>query len=100
MIHEKTFLLPSGRSAKVIVKGFFSPEESAIRKELDVLIKDNREEYFHAPIGLTHPQYWKLKKLDKEQARQLQIKYSGVSDKQLNKALKEFEEVAHSSVLF
>jgi len=100
MIHEKIFTHATGREIKIIIKGFISPEESAIRTELEVLIKEPREEYFHAPIGLTHPQFWKLKRLDKEQAKQLQKSYSGVSDKQINNVLKEFDEIAHSSVLF
>lgn len=100
MIHEKTFIHATGRVIKIIVRGYISPEESAIRTELEVLIKEPKEEYFHTPIGPTHPQFWKLKKLDKVQAKQLQKSYSGVSDKQINSVLKEFDEIAHSSVLF
>jgi len=100
MIHEKTFLHVTGRIIKVIIKGYISPEESTIRTELEVLIKEPKETYFHPPIGLTHPQFWKLKKLDKEQAALLQRAYSGLSDKQLNSAMKEFHEIAQSSVLF
>ena len=100
MIHEKTFLLQTGRIAKIIIRGYFSPTEPAIKTNLEVLIKDPKDEYFHAPIGILHPQFWKLKKMDQEKARLLQITYSGISQKQINKTVREFEEIAASSVLF
>lgn len=99
MIHEKTFLLGTGRAVKLIVKGYGTPGESEIRTEINVLVKDPKEEYFHAPIGMSHPQFWKLKRMSSEQARQLQIAYSGILDKHINKAVKEFEEILMSSVL-
>ena len=100
MIHEKTFSLQTGRIIKIIIRGYFSPMEPAIKTSLEVLIKDPKEEYFHTPIGILHPQFWKLKKMDQEKARMLQITYSGISQKQINKAMREFEEIAASSVLF
>lgn len=100
MIHEKTFMLATGRTAKVIVRGHILPTESEIRKEIEVLIKEPKEDSFHSPIGELHPQFWKLKKLNGEQIRLLQIEYSGVTDKQIKKTLKEFEEAVHSSVSF
>ena len=100
MIHEKCFSLRTGRIIKVIVRGYFIPTESGINTQVEVLIKDPKEEYFHAPIGMTHPQFWKLKKLNTEQAHLLQIAYSGVSEKHINKTMKEFESIAASSVIF
>lgn len=100
MIHEKTFLLETGRAVKVIIRGYSSVMESEISTKLEVLIKDPKEAYFHLPIGITHPQFWKLKRMGQEQAQLLQIAYSGISQKQINKAMKEFRQVATSSVLF
>lgn len=100
MIHEKSFLLRTGRIIKLIVRGYFIPTESGISTHLEVLIKDPKEEYFHAPIGMTHPQFWKLKRLNPEQAQSLQIAYSGVSEKHINKIMREFENIAASSVVF
>ena len=99
MTHEKIYLMETGRSVKIIVRGYNSPTESGIRITLEVLIKDPKEEYFHAPIGVLHPQFWKLKKMDNEKARLLQITYSGISQKQINRAVREFEEIAASPVL-
>ena len=99
MRHEKTFLLDTGRTIKVIITGYEIPGQSAIQKECEVLIKEPKEEDFRAPIGPSHPQFWKLKRMNNEQARLLQIEYSGVTEKYINKTLKEFEQVMTSSVL-
>lgn len=69
MIHEKNFLLDTGRMIKIIIRGYNSPIEPAISVKIEVLIKDPREEYFHAPIGLLHPQFWKLKKWIRKKLR-------------------------------
>lgn len=99
MRHEKTFLLETGRTIKVIITGYEIPGQSSIKKELEVLIKEPKEEDFREPIGMSHPQFWKLKRMNNEQARLLQIEYSGVTEKHINKTLKEFEQINASSVM-
>jgi hypothetical protein len=91
MTQEKTFTLRTGRSVKVIGKSRINQHQVQIDTEIEVLIKEPKEDDFRPPIGSTHPKYWKLKKLDSEKTRELQIEYSGISAKQIRKALNEFE---------
>ena len=95
MTLEKTFLLPTGRAVKVITKVPLAENETEVRLGLDVLIKDPKEEDFRHPIGMDHPKYWKLKKLDSRQSKIVEIQYSGISDKQIRKAVMEFKQTAH-----
>lgn len=99
MRQEKIFVLETGRCLKVITEGLLANDFSKITITVNVLIKDPKEEEFHLPIVETHPKFWKLKKLDAEQARALQTEYSGVSEKQLRKAVKEFEQMLSPAVL-
>lgn len=93
MIHEKTFILAIGREAKIIVSGKIQRNGKEIEVSFEFLIKDSHDQYFHSPIGLNHPQYWKLKKSKAEKAQLLQMEYSGVSRKQLNEAIREFRHL-------
>jgi hypothetical protein len=97
MILEKTFVLPTGRAVKVITKTTPANEKSYNKTDLDVLIREPKEEDFRPPIGKTHPQYWKLKKLTAQESKLIEIQYSGLSDKQIRNALKEFEKI-HASM--
>jgi geranylgeranyl pyrophosphate synthase len=99
MRQEKIFILETGRAIKVITEGLLADDLSKITVTSRVLIKDPREDDFHLPITETHPKYWKLKKLDQEQARLLHIRYSGVTDKQIRKAVKEFEQMLSPAVM-
>lgn len=99
MKNEKIYELKAGRTAKVIIKGTPASDLSKIVIETEVLVKDQREEEFRPPIGLSHPKYWKLKRLTVEQSRKLQIQYSGLSDKQIRKAVGEFEKMLNQEVL-
>jgi len=91
MVFEKTFTLLSGRSVKVIATAKSLIDK--VKPEIEVLIKDPKEEDVHSAIGLSHPKYWKLRKLDSQQIKSLQIQYSGICDKQLKKAITEFERL-------
>jgi len=92
MAYEKYITLESGREIKLIIEGSFNPKKSGLVTDMEVLIKDPKEEHFHPPIEISHPKYWKLKNMLPEQSKQLQIKYSGIPDKQIRKALREFEK--------
>ncbi|WP_149243636.1 hypothetical protein [Dyadobacter sp. 32] len=92
MTHEKTFILVTGRSVKVIAKASPVKDQSNFETEIEVLIKEPREENYRPAIGQTHPKYWKLRKLDSIKTQLLQIKYSGVSEKQIRKTIREFRE--------
>ena len=94
MRFEKAFVLKTGRSVKVIITGILASDLSKVSVGMDVLIKDLRDEDFHPPIGNSHPKYWKLKRLDAEQARVLQLRYSGLTQRQLRHAMKEFEQMS------
>ncbi|WP_221391925.1 hypothetical protein [Dyadobacter sp. NIV53] len=93
MRHEKAFVLPTGRLVKVIITSYLAEDLSKVSVEIEVFIKDERDEHFRVPIGTAHPRYWKLKRLDSEQARVMQIRYSGLTQRQLRRALKEFEQM-------
>lgn len=90
MTHEKTFTLDTGRSVKLITKTDVKCQGGT---DIEVLIKEPKEENYRLPIGKTHPKYWKLKGLDARKTRMLQMRYSGISDKQIRKAIKEFNEL-------
>lgn len=93
MTHEKVFILETGRAVKVSVEGVLAEDLSKVSIQVDVLIKDPKDEEFRPPIGLTHPKYWKLKGLDPEKASALQIQYSGVHRKQIRKTIREFDKL-------
>jgi hypothetical protein len=93
MIHEKLFNLTTDRDAKVIVKGNIT-SAGAVVIDFEFLIKDKNDRYFHPPIGINHPQYWKLKRFPHPKGLLLQMQYSGLSKKQVNTALREFKQLA------
>jgi hypothetical protein len=86
---EKTLSLENGRSVKVITQPVNPTDPSKF--EIDVLIKEPRETHYRPPIGLTHPKYWTLKRMDSNKSRQMQIQYSGLSEKQVRNVLKELK---------
>ncbi|KAA6436980.1 hypothetical protein FEM33_19860 [Dyadobacter flavalbus] len=88
MIHEKIFNLKTGRSVKVIIHDVKQTEISELN--IDVLIKEPNEPEFRRPIHHSHPQYWKLRRLDREHASKLQILYSGIKKKHIKSAINEF----------
>ncbi|TLV03335.1 hypothetical protein [Dyadobacter luticola] len=92
MKHEKEVTLETGRTIKIILSEAVRPNNHEVMLDLDVLIRDPKDEDFHPPIEQTHPKYWKLKSMDSEKSRQMQIKYSGITDKLIRKAIKEFRQ--------
>ena len=100
MVHEKIFSLAVDREAKVILKGGMPNMSGQITVDFEFLIKEKNDRYFRAPIGVNHPQYWKLKRLSPERAQLLQLEYSGLSKKQLNAAIKEFKQLAGLGYIF
>jgi hypothetical protein len=91
MIHEKAFRHAVGREAKVIVRGEKAKYRKEVILDLEFLIKETHDPDYHAPIGINHPQYWKLKNYTAEKAQYLQLEYSGVSRKELLETVKEFK---------
>lgn len=100
MVHEKIFNLAVDREAKIIVHGNLTATSRQVNIDFEFLIKDKNDRYFRAPIGVYHPQYWKLKKLTPEKSQMLQLEYSGLSRKQLNVAIKEFKQVIGPGYVF
>ena len=98
MIHEKTFTLETGRFVKVIAKAKPASDLLTSEPEIEVLIKEPKEENFHPPIGVAHPKYWKLKRLNTLESKTLQIKYSGIKQKHLRKTIKEFQRLTGSDI--
>lgn len=93
MIHEKIFKLKTGREVKVIVKGYFLHDSPHRSTEYEILIREPKESFFRAPIGINHPQYWKLKRISAQQAKLLLLEYSGISQRHINQALNEFNSI-------
>ena len=91
MTQEKILTLYTGRCVKVItqLENPMTPDEI----QIDILIKDPSETHYHPPIGLSHPKYWKLKRMGVEKSKQLQIQYSGLTEKQLRGVVKEFKQM-------
>ena len=93
MIHEKVFQLKSGREVKVIVKGYFLNDNPQLSTDYEILVREPKEKYFRTPIGVDHPQYWKMKRSGKQQAKSILLEYSGISQKHVNKAITEFNQI-------
>jgi hypothetical protein len=93
MIHEKIFQLKSGREVKVVVKGYFLHDNPQLSTEYEILIKEPKEKYFRTPIGIDHPQYWKMKRSSVQQAKLIMLEYSGISQRQINQVVTEFNRV-------
>jgi hypothetical protein len=71
----------------MVTRAAATPMELLTPSGLDVSVKEPRDEFFHAPIGLAHPKYWKLKSLDPARQRILQLKYSGLNKREVCIAL-------------
>ena len=100
MIHEKIFNLAVDREAKIIVKGTMSNLSRQVTMDFEFLIKDKNDGYFRSPIGINHPQYWKLKRATPEKSQLLELEYSGISRKQLNLAIREFKQLIGIGYVF
>ncbi|WP_221392767.1 hypothetical protein [Dyadobacter sp. NIV53] len=94
MLHEKIFILETRRTVKLIVSRERTQDHSDTKTKIEVLIREANEQDFRLPIGISHPQYWKLKRLDSEQAAMLQLSYSGITERQIRSAIKEMDSLA------
>ncbi|QRR02004.1 hypothetical protein [Dyadobacter sandarakinus] len=99
MIHEKIFQLKSGREVKVIIKGYHLHDNPQLSTEYEILIREPKEKYFREPIGINHPQYWKMKRISPQQAKTVLLEYSGISQRQLSLAISEFNKLANHTPL-
>ena len=101
MIHEKIFQLKSGREVKVVVKSYFLHDNPQRDMECEILIREPKEKYFRTPIGVNHPQYWKMKRSSAQQAKVLLMEYSGITQRQINQAMeasaKSLKELARTA---
>ena len=88
---EKVFYLSVGRLARIVVHGRPGKRSNELLIDLEFSIKDNHDTSFRPPIGVNHPQYWKLKNADPAKSQKLQLEYSGISRKQLKEAIQEFQ---------
>ncbi|WP_221391924.1 hypothetical protein [Dyadobacter sp. NIV53] len=100
MIYEKTFLQIDESLVRIIITGHIAPGGSWMRTEMEVLVENPDDKCFYPPVTAGHFAYAKLKMLNKEQAGQLQIFYSGITVGQINQALAEFEQIRKSSVIY
>ncbi|MCE7066123.1 hypothetical protein [Dyadobacter sp. CY326] len=91
MDFEREILLKTGRCVKI----FASAVQNHLRLvfELIVIVKDPDENTFHPPIGPNHSKYWQLKRLNTQLAGILQLRHSGVSDKDFKQILSEVEDM-------
>ncbi|WP_159473061.1 hypothetical protein [Dyadobacter sp. 3J3] len=93
MTHEKLFTLKNRREVKVIFGATYLPTTQKLKTDYEILIREPGEKSFRAPIGISHPKYWKLQTVTKEQGRELILLYSGISRKQVQLAENEFNQL-------
>ena len=93
MTHEKVFTLKNRREVKVIFEATYHPTTQKLKTEYEILIREPGEKSFRTPIGISHPKYWKLQTVTKEQGRELILLYSGISRKQVQLAENEFNQL-------
>ncbi len=97
---EKTFHLSADREARIVVKGQLIKGRREIIIDYEFLIREKLDTDFRPPIGINHPQYWKLKNASSQKSQLLQLAYSGISRKQLKDATKEFKRNIGGDFLF
>lgn len=93
MKHEVIFTQPTGRQILVIIRGRWKRNHSGLNTEVRVLIREAKEEHFHVVIGPSHPKHWKIQSMSAEKVNTMQIRYSGISAKQIRKARAEFDSI-------
>lgn len=93
MMHEKIFILKNRREVKIIFNAIPDPVTQELKFEYEILIREPGEKAFRAPIGISHPKYWKLQKATKEQGRELILMYSGLTRRHLLETEKEFNSL-------
>lgn len=71
--YTKNFLPSEWMISKVMAKSGVSTSKTFANPEIDILIKDLKENDFRPPIGTTHSQYWKMKNLDSQKSKFLKI---------------------------
>ena len=89
---KKMFLLRSGRIVSV-TSSLRVQAASLTAAQLEVSVKEPQEDSFHAPIQTAHPKYCKLKTLDEDRQRILQLKYSGLNKKEIDLALEGLRQL-------
>jgi hypothetical protein len=97
MEQEQYMTLDTGREVKLTLRSRDTDVADLVDVDFDILIKDPKDEDFHLPIENTHPKYWKLKGMAPEKSRLMQIRYSGIQEKQIRKAIKRFKETLAES---
>lgn len=89
MDFEREIILKSGRCVKIFANAV--QNHSRLAFELIVIVRDPGENTFHPPIGINHSKYWQLKRLNAQLAGMLQLRHSGISDKDLKQILADIE---------
>lgn len=95
MDFEREITLKTGRCVKVFANAVQNHSRMAF--ELIVLVKDPGDNTFYPPIGPNHSKYWQLKRLNEQLAGILQLRHSGISDKDLKQILTDVEEMVAAS---
>ncbi len=93
MVHEKIFTLKNRREVKIIFKSIQNAVTQKLKFDYEILIREPGEKSFRLPIGVSHPKYWKLQKVGKEQGRELILMYSGITQRHLLEAEREFNNL-------
>ena len=97
MDFEREIILKNGRCVKVFANAV--QNHSRLVFELIVIVKDADENTFHPPIGPNHSKYWQLKRLNAQLAGILQLRHSGVSDKDFKQIMSDVEEMIAEKVM-
>ena len=93
MTHERVFTLKNRREVKVIFEATYHSTTQKLKTDYEILIREPGEKLFRTPIGISHPKYWKLQTVTKEQGRELILLYSGLNRKQVQQAENEFNQL-------
>lgn len=93
MVHEKIFTLKNRREVKVIFKSIQNAVTQKLKIDYEILIREPGEKSFRLPIGVSHPKYWKLQTVSKEQGRELILMYSGITRRHLLEVEREFNNL-------
>lgn len=91
MDFEREITLKTGRCVKVLGSAVQNHSRAAF--ELIVLVKDPEDNTYYPPIGPNHSKYWQLKRLNAQLAGILQLRHSGISDRDLKQILMDLEEM-------
>ncbi|MEO6285367.1 MAG: hypothetical protein ABIN80_09415 [Dyadobacter sp.] len=90
LIREKVVLLRTGKMVKIVSRQLQDNDLHKTDNQVDVLVREQDQENFRPFLSISHPKYWKFINLNPRQSIILQLKYSGLSKKEIALVIEEF----------